>query len=120
MPINREDKGFIIDQMENMRTKGSRLVISLRFAGETEAARKAKKKVDMLGSTIDELLAESMKSWTGNGKSLIDDIKWANQQLQRDINDIKKKKNLAQKSINAFGCLDDVIVKVKDILGKIQ
>ncbi len=119
MPVNKEDKAAIIDQLENARTKASRLIISLRFAGKVAEANKVKQKVRTLGGKIDDLLAKSMKTWSGNGKMIIQNMKKANQSLQSDITEIKKKKDMANKIIKALGRLDDVIDSAKDVLGKL-
>jgi hypothetical protein len=119
MPVSKEDKSLLIDQLENTRTKGSRLVISLMFAGEEAEAGKAKKKVRTLGGKIDDLLAKSMQEWSFNGKILIEEMKKTNQLLQKDISDIKKKKGLAEKIVKAMGHLDKAISTATDVLTKI-
>lgn len=119
MPVSQNKKFAIIDELENTRTKGNRLVISLLFAGKKTEADEAKKKVKALGALIDGLLAESMKTWSANGKVIVDDMKRANKLLQRDISYIKKKKELANKVIKALGRLDEVILVAKDLLLKI-
>ncbi len=119
MPVSKNDKFAIIDELENTRIKGNRLVISLLFAGKKTEADEARKKVKTLGTQIDGLLAESMKKWSGSGKVIIENMKKANRLLQRDISYIKKKKELANKVVNALGRLDEAILAAKDILTRI-
>jgi hypothetical protein len=116
MPVSQDDKFAIIDELENTRTKGNRLVITLLFAGKKTEAADARKKVKELGAAIDGLLAESMKKWSGRGKAIIADMKKANGLLQRDISYIQKKKEHANKVVNALGRLDEAIVWAKDLL----
>jgi len=99
--------------------KGNRLVISLKFADQNADAEKARKKVRTLGRKIDDLLAKAMDEWSINAKTLIAEMRKSNQSLQGDIRDIRKKKNLAQKTIKALGLLDDVISVATDLLAKI-
>lgn len=119
MPINQNDKSAIIDELENTRTKGSRLVISLLFAGKKTEAAEARRKVKELGSKIDGLLAASMNKWTGSGKVIIENMKKVNALLQKDISYIKKKKELAKKTVKGLGRLDEAILMAKDLLKKI-
>jgi len=120
MPINEDDKLEIIDQLENTRTKGSRLVISLKFAGKMDDADKAQHKIRVLGSQIDDLLAKSMKAWSGNGKALIEDMKKTNQTIQKDINDVKKMKDIANSAVKALGNLDLMIDVAKELISNIK
>ena len=119
MPVSNNDKFAIIDELQKTRTKANRLVISLLFARKKTEADEVRKKVKRLDAQIDGLLAQSMKAWSGSGKAIIEKMKNANKLLQRDINDIKKKKDLANKVVKALGRLDEAILKAKDLLTKI-
>jgi len=119
MPIGNEDKGAIIDQLENARTKGSRLVVALTFAGRGADAQAAMAKVTILGGKIDELLAVSMKEWSGTAQPLIDGMTTTNRRLQSDIADIKKKKDMANKAVRALGRLDEAIGTATEILSRL-
>ena len=120
MPASKENKDLIIAELENARTKGSRLVIALKFAGKNADADKAKQKVRTLGGQIDDLIAKAMKQWSITAQIFIDDMKATNKSLQADINDIKKKRDLANKTVKALGRLDEFIVKASEIIGKIR
>ena len=119
MPVRNDDKFAVIDELQNTRTKGSRLILSLLFARKMDEAKEVQKKMKVLDAVIGGLIAESMRTWSGSGKSFLQDMKRVNQLLQRDISSIKKKKDLANKVVNALGRLDEVILMAKEFLLKV-
>jgi len=119
MPVNQDDKFAIIDELENARIKGNRLVISLLFAGLKTEADEARRQVKKLGALIDGLLAGSLQKWSGSSQVILASLKRANRLLQRDIGYIKKKKELVRKVVNALGRLDEVILTARDLLAKL-
>ena len=119
MPASQKQKFAIIDELENTRMKGSRLIISLKFARKKDEALEVRKKVRVLGGKIDDILSVAMDEWSVRGQALVDDMKRTNGLLQRDIAAIRRKKDLANAVVRALGRLDDAIIIAKDILTKI-
>jgi hypothetical protein len=119
MPVKRDDKFAIIDELQSTRTKGSRLIISLLFAKKKAEAKEVRQKMKALDAVIDGLLAEAMRQWSGTGQAFLEDMKTSNRRLQRDIRSIQKKKEQANKVVNALGRLDDIILKAKEFLEKV-
>ena len=73
------------------------------------------KKSKALQKQIDRLVKNSMDEWLGNSKGLIADIKSGNENLQKAINNIKKKVKSTENFVKAVGLIDDAIGIAKGI-----
>ena len=116
MPVSKRDKARIIDSLLDTNRKAHRLEITLLFAGENEAAEKVRAESEHLSAQIDELLAQVMRTWTGNGATIVEEQRKNNAALQRSITQISKSLEKAEKVANAIGYIDDAVKRVTSLL----
>ena len=109
MAISEAKKEEIIDTFLVTKKKGSRLQITLRFQGRKAEADEVGKQNKRLSSSIDKLIAQSMRQWRGSASQIIADRKKGNAKLQASIKDIKVKKKVAENVVKALGYIDDAI-----------
>ena len=109
MAISAQNKEKLIDTLLETKRKGHRLQITLKFQNNLTKAKTVGDKCRTLSSKIDKLIAQSMRQWLGSASKIIAERKKGNTKLQATINDIKKKKNIANNVVKAVGFIDDAI-----------
>lgn len=119
MSAINETRVQLVDQLENARTKASRLMLRLKYAGLISEADQAAALKKTIGRQIEEILSISMDEWSGVGQDLLGELISANRKLQQDITDITNKRNTAQKVVGAMGRLEEIIKAVNIVLRKI-
>lgn len=116
MAIGKQNKLELIHGLERTMSKGHRLVLTLRFQGRTQEARRVEARAKKLSKHIDKLMAAAMDDWLGSATQLKLRLARSNNRIQYSLREIQKKKDVAANVVKIIGHLDDVIQLAADLV----
>lgn len=106
-----------ITELNSVHGKLTNAELRLKLARKNEEARQLGDKAEELRKQIDKLRGEAADKWVQQAQALAADVRKHNAQVEGYIQDIQKSIETAQNVVKLIGAVDDVIGKVKGVVG---
>lgn len=116
MAFTDSEKEKFLASLMDMRRKGQRTEVNLRFQQETARADQVKEANKRLTGQIDDQEGELMHDWLGSATNAMTELGKKSKGIDTVIADIKKKVKIAENVVKAIGFIDDAVAIAKKAL----